>query len=78
MFDIETLVSVDDLQDTEALQRYRDTLDAGAKAHHKGARYLKETLEPYIIKQKQPDGSIKGLPETIETRKWRVLRRYYS
>ena len=74
MFDLETIVSAGDIDNEEKMAAHRFALDAGAKGHQSTARFQREEIVPYLIVK--TDGQT--LPETEETRAWRILRRSYK
>lgn len=77
MFNIETLIGVEDLDNEKRMKRHRDSLDGGAKAHSSRSKFKSEEITPYVI-QTRKSGATESLPETAETRKYRVLRRFYE
>jgi ATP-dependent Clp protease adapter protein ClpS len=79
MFDLEILIASDDLFSEERMEATRLTMDAAAKAHHSSATFSREVVESYHAQIKtQGSDEVVTLPETDETRAYRVLRRFYE
>lgn len=77
MFDFELLIGADDLKSEDAMKVHRLSLDGGAKANHPRSKFVKEEIRPYIRRARK-DKQIVVMPETPETKKYRVLKRYYE
>lgn len=76
--DFEVLISADDIRDEGKMREHRLHLDAGAKAHSSVSKFDHEEIAPYVIEVRQPDGTTRKLAESPDTRKYRILRRFYE
>lgn len=77
MFDFEVLIGVEDLQSEDAMKVHRLSMDGGAKANHPRSKFVKEEILPYIRRIRK-DGIVVNQPATPETKKYRVLKRFYE
>jgi hypothetical protein len=74
-FVIEALVAADASE--KSLSRHRDDADTAAQSHRSGSKFVREEEKPYVQRAKR-NGRIVDLPETDETRQFKVLRRWYQ
>jgi hypothetical protein len=74
-FNIESLVGAEPPE--KALARHRADADDAAQSHRSGSTFVREELTAYIPRAKR-HGRIVDLPETDETRQFKVLRRWYQ
>lgn len=76
-FVLEILIPAADIEIDEQMMIYRSSLDAGARRRHAAAHCTGEELTPFIRYAIAPTGEKTALPETDDSRAWRILRRFY-
>lgn len=75
----DVLIGAADLEKEKVMNRHRLMLDAGAKSARSRATFDREEIIPYRIEVENPQTKERSfLPETDETRQYRVLRRFYK
>ncbi len=78
-FTIDVIIGAADLENPERMRLHRESLDAGAKEHSKRSKFVKEEIRPYIRRIRTAmDQAARDLPETNETRLYRILSRHYT
>jgi hypothetical protein len=71
------LIGAEDLTEESKMSAHRLSLDGGAKANYPRSKFLLEEILPYIRRMRK-DGIVVNQPATPETKKYRVLKRYYE
>jgi hypothetical protein len=77
MFTFEEVLPVEDVNKDTTLAAHRRYMDAGARGRNNGARFVSESIVPYVI-YRTLNGLKVAQPETDETRKYKVLIRNYE
>lgn len=72
---IEIIISAEDVDNAERMQKRRNLLDAGMKSKNPSAKFDRESIDPYVrVIRRQ---GVTTNEEDDETRQYRVMRRYY-
>jgi hypothetical protein len=78
MDSFDVIISTEELETEQVMRRHRMMLDGGAKGQRPGCVFDHEEIVPYLVEVENPETKERSfLPETDETRQYRVLRRFY-
>lgn len=75
---MEVVIDASDLDSHVIMTRHRISMDSGARAVYTNAKFDREEITPYLIEiEDEQTKERRVLPETKDTLKYRVLRRFY-